>query len=201
MAPSVQSTCRRRLVKLSRASVTPGRRFTAPSMRAMQAPQAMPSTARSMPSVPSPDGLAKSERSRASLMVFFWLFLPALAQRDAAARAEHPLIAAIKIDDQFPLPRLRLGRAVKDACGRAANRNDAIESVIGRMRQPRIRAQVCERRPLRIAHAHVEHRNARAIARERAAHLPMQSILPRHQIKFLLKLQAGLVRALSLIHI
>jgi len=49
-------------------------------------------------------------------MILFLLSLPALTQRNAAARAEHPLIAAIKIDDQFPLPRLRRGRAVSRRC-------------------------------------------------------------------------------------
>src|SRR5664279_6500199 len=121
LAPSDQATCSRRLVKLSRASVTPGRSFTALSMRAMQPPQAMPSTAKSMPSVPSPAGVANSERSRASVMTS--------PETDAALRAEYPLVAAIKIDDQVPLSRLRLRHAVKHA-GRDQADLDQVLSLI-----------------------------------------------------------------------
>ena len=105
-----------------------GQRFTAPSMRPMQPPQVMPSTARSMPSVPSRVRLGvKREVDGVSVM-------RRSLQRHPAARAEHAVVAAIEIDDQFPLARLRrrvaVERAGADAAqrqwrGRAARRPDA----------------------------------------------------------------------------
>src|SRR5450631_13416 len=190
LAPSDQATCSRRLVKLSRASVTPGRSFTALSIRAMQPPQAMPSTARSMPSVPSPVGVVNSERSRASPI--------RSPQGNAALRAEYPLVAAIKIDDQIPLSRLRLRHAVKHAGRDQANLDNLVEALVGRMREPCIGAQTGERGAAGVARGHVEHGLPGAVARELAADLPMQRVLALDNRDFTPELQAGFVGARGL---
>src|SRR5664280_796686 len=190
LAPSDQATCSRRLVKLSRASVTPGRSFTALSMRAMQPPQAMPSTARSMPSVPSPAGVANSERSRTSPIMS--------PETDTALRAEHSLVAAIKIDDQIPLPRLRRRCSMKHASSERTDRNNVIEPFVGRMREPCIGAQTGERGAAGVTRRHVEHGLPGAVACELAADLPMQRVLAFDHRDFTLELQAGFVGARGL---
>ncbi len=176
--------------------MTPGRRFTALSMRPMQAPQAMPSTARSMPSVPSPAGLAKRERSRVRHRSIQFSSTPCSPQRHAAARAEQPLVAAIKIDDQIPLPRLRRGLPVKGA-GAERSGSQSRDRAVRRPDAPAAHPRSDRRaaRPWRRARVTSSTASPAPLRVSLPLDLPMQRVLAFGHRDLMLELQAGLVGA------
>src|SRR6185436_5046110 len=100
---SLQPTASRRLVKLSRASVTPGSSLRPFSILRIQPAQPTPSTARSMWEMPSASRLTNNERSRASVIGSVLQQNPS-AQNDALFGTEQPFAVARKLDDKIPLP-------------------------------------------------------------------------------------------------
>ena len=118
---SRQSTARRRLVKLSRASTTPGICFRPPSILRMQPAQPTPSTARSICAVPS----RRCTNDRKIERLAPWH--SSSIQDDAVARAEQPLAVARQFDDQIPLagrPRAADARETARRPPRSAQRRD-----------------------------------------------------------------------------
>ena len=126
---SRQSTARRRLVKLSRASMTPGNCFKPPSILRMQPAQPTPSTARVICDAPASPRSTKVERSSVSAMVLSLHFKTMRflernsrsPSRDSSMTRSHwPAAASVAADEVA-------GRALahRRRCGRGAGRSDA----------------------------------------------------------------------------
>ena len=170
----VQATCRRRLVKLTRASVDARQPLHRASMRAMQAPQVMPSTARSIAerAVARPawhTARGRAPRAHGSRCVTGH----ASVERDPAARAEHARRRrGTRSTIKFPLARLRRRRSPRER-RRRRSRRSGNRTVEPRSR-PDARAAPCavspvSGAPLRVARGDVEHGFAGA---DRATSLP-----------------------------